>query len=119
MAITSNMTSAVQEYVYVQSSGAVTEPTGGSWIAAYCLYLGVTSPSNGSWLQALCEYRSITSPSNGSWVQALAESYGITTPINDSWWMALADIGGAPVVPFIWSTNTNNWEAETRTWSLT
>ncbi len=24
-----------------------------------------------------------------------------------------------PVVPFVWSTNTNNWESETRTWSLT
>lgn len=117
MAITSDMTSAIQEYVEVQSSGAVTEPTGGSWIAAYCLYLGVTSPSNGSWLQALCESRGITAPSNGSWVEALAESYGITTPVNNSWWMALADIGGG--VSFQWDLNSNQWQTETRTWSLT
>lgn len=119
MAITSDMTSAVQEYVNVQSLGVVIEPVGGSWIAAYCLYLGVTAPSNGSWLQALCEFRGITAPSNGSWVQALAESYAITAPINGSWWMALADLGAGPIAPFVWELNTNNWEAEVRTWSLT
>ena len=118
MAITSNMTSAVQEYVYVQSSGAVTEPTGGSWIAAYCLYLGVTTPSNGSWLQALCEYRGITSPSNGSWVQALAESYGITLPLNGSWWMALAD-GAAPALGCEWGQATATFGQDTRLWSAT
>lgn len=118
MAITSDMTSAVQEYVQVQSLGAVTEPTGGSWIAAYCLYLGVTAPVNGSWLQALCNDRGITAPSNGSWVQALAEDYGITTPINNSWWMALANLGAGPTPPpFIWNLNSNNWEAETRVWA--
>lgn len=102
MAITNNMTSAVQEYVFVQSNGAVVTPLNGSWIQAYCAYLGITEPSNGSWLQALCESRGILTPSNGSWVQGLAESYGITTPINGSWWMALADLVGGylPVADF-------------------
>lgn len=118
MAINSNMTSAVQEYVFVQSEGTVIVPVNGSWIQAYCEYLGITESVNGSWLQALCEFRSVTSASNGSWVQALAESYNITLPINGSWWMALAN-APAPLPAFIWNINDTLWESETRTWSLT
>jgi len=122
MAIPNDMTSAVQVYVQKQSNDAVTEPTNGSWIAAYCLHLGINEPSNGSWLQALCEFRSVREPKNGSWVQALAVDYhSLTAPLDNSWWIALANVpGGAPTPPpFVWSTNTRNWETETRTWSLT
>lgn len=112
------MTSAVQEYVFVQSEGTVMVPVNGSWIQAYCAYLGIAQPVNGSWLQALCESRGVTSASNGSWVQALAESYSIFLPINGSWWMALAD-APAPAAAFIWNINNILWESETRTWSLT
>lgn len=118
MAITSNMTSAVQEYVFVQSEGTIIVPVNGSWIQAYCAYLGVTAPVNGSWLQALCEFRGVTEASNGSWVQALAESYSILLPINGSWWMALAQ-EEAPLPAFFWNINNTLWESETRTWSLT
>ena len=92
MALPDNITSAIQVYVQNQSNGAITAPVNGSWIQAYCEYLGVTSPSNASWLQALCEHFGITSPVNGSWVEALAGYYSITTPYPyGSWWMALAD----------------------------
>ena len=120
MAIPNDMTLAVQVYVETQSGGAVTEPLNGSWLQAYCNHLGVTQPVNMSWLQALCVHFGVTAPINASWVQALANYYSITQPLDNSWWVALANAGGAPpVVPFVWSTNTNNWEAETRTWSLT
>jgi len=115
--ITENTTDAVQQYVENQTGGAVTAPVNGSWIAAYCLYLGITAPVNSSWLQALCNHFGITSPLYNSWTIALANYYGITTPYPyGTWWMALADVGGAPVVPFQWDLNTNNWEAETRSW---
>ena len=92
MALPNNITSAIQVYVQNQSNGVITAPVNGSWIQAYCEYLGVTSPSNDSWLQALCEHFGITSPVNGSWVQALANHYSITTPYPyGTWWMALAD----------------------------
>ena len=116
MAITNNMTSAVQEYVFVQSLETIILPVNGSWIQAYCEYLGITSPVNTSWLQALCQFRGITQPTGGSWVQALAVSYGITEPVNTSWWMALASLG-SPVPPFIWNLNTNKYNEETRKWS--
>ena len=120
MAIPNNMTSAVQTYVECASGGAVTEPLNGSWLQAYANFLGVTSPSNMSWLQAVCEHFGVTAPVNASWVQALALYYGIVEPQDNSWWIALAEHAcGAPVIPFIWSTNTTNWETETRTWSLT
>lgn len=116
--ISSDITNAVQQYVYNQSNGAVTEPSNGSWIQAYCEYLGVTEPLNSSWLQALCNHFGITSPIYGSWVIALANYYGISNPINGTWWWALAEVGAAPpVVSFVWELNTNNWEAETRTWN--
>tara|TARA_R110002020_G_scaffold445881_1_gene657854 strand:+ start:18228 stop:18584 length:357 start_codon:yes stop_codon:yes gene_type:complete len=114
--------SVTKDYVECASGGAVTTPTNGSWISAYALYLGATTIVNGSWLQTLCAQLSITTPVNGSWVIALAAHYGITEPKNGTWWYAIADHacnGGAPGVPFVWNTNTNNWEAETRTWSLT
>ena len=114
--------SVTKDYVECASNGAVTAPFNGSWISAYAIHLGATTIVNGSWLQTLCAQLNITSPVNGSWVIALAGHYGITQPKNGTWWYAIADNacnGGGPGVPFVWNTNTNNWEAETRTWSLT
>jgi len=118
--ISPDITSAIQQYVLNQSGGAVTDPVNGSYLQAYCEYLGITEPVNASWLQALCNYFGITSPLYGSWVIALANYYGITTPAGyGTWWMALADASGTPpVVSFIWDLNTNNWEAETRLWAI-
>lgn len=110
---------AIQEYVRIQSSGNVTLPVNGSWIQAYCEYLGVTEASNESWLQALCEHFGITEPLYGAWVIALANYYGITTPYPyGSWWGALAH-SPEPLPTFVWNENTINWESESRTWSLT
>ena len=109
-----------RDYAQCISSGAITEPTGGTWISAAALYLGATEPVNGSWLQALCLALGITTPVHGSWVIALADYYGITQPLNGSWWYAIADnaCGGGPTPPpFIWEFVTINWEAETRVWA--
>ena len=112
------MVSLQQQYVYNQTSGAVTEPINGSWLAAYANYLGITEPSGGTWIQAICENKGITAPVYGSWTIALADYYGITNPENGTWWYALANVGAGPTPPpFIWESNTNNWEAETRVWA--
>ena len=110
---------AQQQYVYNASSGAVTEPTGGSWLAAYAIYLGATEP-NGTWLQTICEQLGVTQPVNGSWVQALANYYGITNTIGyGNWWLALADISGpTPPTHEIWGTSLAVWGTETDTWAL-
>ena len=106
-----------QIYVENQSGGAVTEPTnGGSWVQAYCLYLGISEPENGTWLQALCEYFGITEPLYGSWVIALANYYGFTEPVNGTWWGALAIAGGTPPVTLVWNTTATNWNLETTQW---
>jgi hypothetical protein len=115
--ISPDITSAIQQYVYNETSGAVTEPVNGSWLQAYCNYLGITQPSNGSWLQALCEYFGITEPLHGSWVIALANYYGITVPVNGTWWWALAEGGTPPVVDWIWNLVLSQWENETRIWN--
>ena len=44
--ISPDITSAIQQYVYNQTSGAVTAPVNGSYVQAYCEYLGITSPVN-------------------------------------------------------------------------
>jgi PKD repeat protein len=118
MAFDTGISSAVAQYVYTQSSGAVTEPVGGSYIQAYCEYLGITEPLYNSWLIALCDYFGITEPVNGSWTIALANYYGITVPTGGTWWMALALEASPtpPTAPFIWNLDTNFWEAETRVW---
>lgn len=119
MAFDTGISSAVAQYVYTQSNGAVTEPIGGSYIQAYCQYLGISEPVNSSWLIALCNHFSITAPLNGSWTIALANHYGITYPTGGTWWMALSQATGAPTQPpFIWNEDTNNWEAEERIWQI-
>jgi len=110
---------AQQEYVRKASNDAVTYPTGGSWLGAYAIYLGATEP-NGTWVQTICNQLGVTEPLNGSWVQALANYYGITSADEyGNWWTALAEHTFTPIVGFNWETDTNFWEAETRTWSLT
>lgn len=112
------MQSVQQTYVFNQTNGAVTEPVNGNWLQAYCEFLGVTEPVNSSWLQALCVHFGITEPLYASWTIALANYYGITSPQNGSWWYALSQ-ASIPSSPFIWDENTELWEAEARTWSLT
>jgi len=112
------MQSLQQEYVFNQSGGVVTEPVNGNWLQAYCEFLGITEPLNSSWLQALCNHFGITEPLYSSWTIALANYYGITAPVNGTWWYALSQ-APIPSAPFIWDENTELWEAEARTWSLT
>ena len=114
--INPDITNAIQQFVYTQSNGVVTEPVNGSWLQAYCEFLGITSPSNGSWLQALCEYEGIASPLYGSWVIALANHYGITAPLNGTWWWALAYASYVPPV-LVWELTTSQWENETTNWN--
>lgn len=114
MAFDTGISSAVAQYVYTQSNGAVTEPIGGSYIQAYCQYLGITEPVNSSWLQALCNHFGITEPLYASWTIALANYYGITAPVNGSWWYALTEAvaGYLPVANFT-SNFTNIEEGDT------
>jgi hypothetical protein len=117
-----DINSVTRDYAQCISNGAITEPTGGTWVSAAAIYLGQPTPVNNSWLQALCLANGVTTPVNSSWVIALANYYGLSQPVNGSWWYAIADEacnGGGPGVPFVWNTNTNNWETEVRTWSLT
>ena len=104
-----------QIYVENQTAGAVTFPTGGSWVSAYCLHLGITEP-NGTWIQSLCEHFGITEPLYGSWVIALANYYGYTEPVNGTWWGALALASAPSPGDLIWETTTTLWEAEATLW---
>ena len=120
MAFNTGISSAVAQYVYTQSNGVVTQPIGGSYLQAYCEFLGVTQPLYNSWLIALCDHFSITAPLNGSWTIALCNYYGITYPTGGTWWMALAEAAYVPpFAPFIWNLDTELWEAETRVWEWT
>ena len=102
MAFDIGISSAIAQYVYTQTAGTVTEPVNGSYIQAYCEYLGITEPLNASWLQALCNHFGITEPLNGSWTIALANYYGITYPAGGTWWYALsqAPAGYLPTADF-------------------
>lgn len=116
--IPSNITSATQVYAETQSGGAVSAPQNGSWVQAYCEFLGVTAAVNGSWVQALCEHFGVTAPRNGSWVCALAvDYYGLTQPLNNSWWYALANLPAPTPGDLIWNTTTTQWQLETTLWN--
>ena len=117
-----DINNVIKDYVTCVTNNGVTLPNGGTWISALCIYYNITEPVNGSWIQAYCNYLGITATVNGSWTIALANSMAIKQPKNGSWWYAIADEacnGIPPAPPFIWNQNTNNWEAETRTFSLT
>lgn len=111
--------SNTQLYVQCASNGAITEPTGGSWMAAYALYLGATEPVYGSWLATVCVELGITEPLNGSWLIALANHYGITEPENGTWMYAIQNnaCNVTPPTDLIWNTTTTNWEAEATLWN--
>ena len=117
-----DINNVIKDYAMCVSNNAITEPTGGTWISALCIYYGITEPVNGSWIQAYCNYLGITTTVYGSWTIALANYYSITQAKNGTWWYAIADDacnGVAPQPPFVWNLNTNNWDVETRTFSLT
>ena len=118
MAFDNNISGAIQQYVYTQSGGLVTEPVNGTYIQAYCEFLGITQPVNNSWLVALCFHFGVTEPLGGAWVIALSNYYGITTPAPyGTWWMALAFAGGViPPTDLIWNTTTTQWQLETTLW---
>lgn len=119
MAFNTGISDAVAQYVYTQSGGAVTEPIGGSYLEAYCQYLGATELIGNSWLITLCDFLGITQPLNGSWTIALANYYGIVYPTGGTWWMALANASGTPpAIPFVWNLNTTKYNEEPRVWSL-
>ena len=115
-----DINSVTRDYAQCISSGAITEPTGGTWVSAAAIYLGQTTPVNNSWLQALCIANGITSPVYGSWVIALADDLGITQPLNGSWWYAIANeaCNGAPPTPtdLIWNLTDTNWDLEEELW---
>jgi hypothetical protein len=114
MAFDTGISSAVAQFVYTQSDGNVTEPIGGSYIQALCVYFGVTQPINNSWLIALCDYYGITEPLNGSWTIALANYFNITYPTGGTWWMALSD---AVSPDLIWNLVLTQWQNETKPWN--
>ena len=116
-----DINSVTRDYAQCISSGAITEPTGGTWVSAAAIYLGQTTPVNNSWLQALCYALGVTQPVNSSWVIALATYYGIGAPENGSWWYAIADnaCNGVPANPCTWGGNSNQYGVETRQWGAT
>ncbi len=114
-----DITNTIRKYAECISSGAITEPTGGSWISAICIWQGSTEPLNASWLQRHCDNLGITAPVNGSWLIALAYHYNEFAPINGSWSYAVevGCAGGPPPGSLIWNTTAVNWEAETTNWN--
>ena len=67
-----DITNSIRLYAECISGGAITEPTGGSWISAIAIWQGSTEPLNASWLQRHCNNLGITQPVNGSWLIALS-----------------------------------------------
>lgn len=116
-----DINSVTRDYAQCISGGAITQPTGGTWVSAAAIYLGQATPVNNSWLQALCAALGITQPVNSSWVIALANYYSIGAPENGSWWYAIADnaCNGVPANPCTWGGNQNTYSTETRVWSST
>ena len=118
MAFDTGISNAVQQYVYTQSGGDVTDAVNESWIQAYCEYLGATTLIGNSWLITLCNHFGITEPLNGSWTIALANYYGITTPYPyGTWWMAIAFEALAPITELIWNTTATNWNLTDVNWA--
>ena len=118
MAFDTGISNAVQQYVYTQSGGDVTDAVNESWIQAYCEYLGATTLIGNSWLITLCNHFGITEPLNGSWTIALANYYGITTPYPyGTWWMAIAFEALAPITELIWNETTTDWNLTDVNWA--
>lgn len=112
-----NITNTIRLYAECISSGAITEPTGGTWMSAICIYEGTNTPLNGSWLQRHCDNLGIVVPANGSFLQALANYYNEFEPINGTWANAvLVGCNAAPVGDLVWNTTFTEWQDETQVW---
>lgn len=112
-----NITNTIRLYAECISSGAITEPTGGTWMSAICIYEGTNTPLNGSWLQRHCDNLGIVVPANGSFLQALANYYNEFEPINGTWANAvLVGCNAAPVGDLVWNTTFTEWQDEIQVW---
>ena len=111
-----NITNTYRLYAECVSGGAITEPTGGTWISAICIWEGTPTPLNASWLQRHCDNLGITEPLNSSWLIALANYYGETQPINGTWANAILIGCGAVPTDLIWNLTTTEWQDETADW---
>lgn len=111
-----DITNSIRLYAECISGGAITEPTGGSWISAIAIYEGSTEPLNGSWLQRHCDNLGITQPVEGSWLIALSYYYNEFLPINGTWANAILIGCGAVPTDLIWNLTTTEWQLETSDW---
>tara|TARA_R110000796_G_scaffold52639_2_gene123997 strand:+ start:136 stop:1215 length:1080 start_codon:yes stop_codon:yes gene_type:complete len=111
----------IRKYAECISSGAITEPTGGSWISAIAIWQGSTEPLNVSWLQRHCDNLGITQPVDGSWLIALSFYYQKFTPTNGSWTYSIqlgCEAGPPAPVDLIWDQTTSEWQAEEAAWAI-
>lgn len=116
-----DITNSIRKYVECATSGAVTEPTGGSWISALAIWQGSTTPLNGSWLQRVCDNYGITQPVDGSWLIALANYYQRFSPANGSWSYAVqlgCEAGPPAPVDLIWDQVDTEWQLEEAAWAI-
>jgi hypothetical protein len=112
-----DITNSIRLYAECISGGAITEPTGGSWISAIAIWQGSTEPLNASWLQRHCDNLGITEPVNGSWLIALSYYYNEFLPINGTWANAILVGCGAVPTDLIWNLTTTEWQLETSDWA--
>ena len=111
----------IRKYAECISSGAITEPTGGSWISAIAIFQGSTEPLNASWLQRVCDNLGITEPVNGSWLIALSFYYERFTPTNGSWSYSIqlgCEAGPPAPTELIWDQTTSEWQDEEAAWAI-
>ena len=112
-----DITNSIRLYAECISGGAITEPTGGSWISAIAIWQGSTEPLNASWLQRHCDNLGITQPVEGSWLIALSYYYNEFLPINGTWANAILIGCGAVPTDLIWNLTTTEWQLETSDWA--
>ena len=111
-----DITNTIRLYAECISGGAITEPTGGSWMSAICVWQGTPTPLNSSYLQRHCDNLGITQPVNGSFIIALANHYGESQPINGTWANAVLVGCGAVPSELIWNLDTTEWQDEVSPW---
>ncbi len=51
-----DITNTIRLYAECISGGAITEPTGGSWMSAICIWQGTPTPLNSSYLHSLKQF---------------------------------------------------------------
>ena len=116
-----DITNTIRKYVECASSGAITEPTGGSWISALAIWQGSTEPLEGSWLIRVCDNFGITQPQDGSWLIALSFYYERFTPTNGSWSYSIqlgCEAGPPAPVILIWDQTDTEWQLEEAVWQV-